>query len=420
MTLPKNLLLKVVQYAQNGQYAEIDGIDLDNRLKWKTAFIYADLNTLLPIYNEKKLQSIVAQLGLKSLVNTSSFAAMNRYLASQRPAEMSIYEYAHWLYHHLDEYLGIKQPLRHFILGSKYGEHDDMDMLPGMKSAGVISTDYGPVGISLADYYGEEDPSTLQQYLEENGCTELKTATQQLHLFLNIRPGDLVAVKRRSYPKNGHGVLEIDTLAVVVALNGEVYSYDPVLGHCLSVQFIPYEGPPELHIGGYRSAFQHIVDENYIKVIFGQCAVKNVEDLTRVLNGPMRRAIESLNTTTSTRRAIAECTITREHNKLQERFAAFLREKYGSDKVKLEQNYVDIRLIEENRVTFYEVKKDYRPIRCIREALGQLLEYAYRHQEGNEVRCVVVGPVLANEEDEAYVSFLRSQLQLDFTYVGFP
>ncbi len=416
----KTLLLDVVRSAQNGQFDIIDAIDLDDRLKWKTAFIYADLNTLMPIYKAEKLKVIVVSLGGKGEVDMSSCAAMNRYVASLRPPDMSIYDYSHWLYHRLDEYVGKIKPLEYYIIGSKYGEHDNKDMLPSMRSAGVVSTDYGPLGLSLAAYYGDDNKEALRQYLEENGCQELNTANDQLYTFLNIRPGDLVAVKNRSYPKEGRGVLEIAMLAVVVECAGQVYSYDPVLGHCLQVQFIPYEGPRELPIGAYRSAVTRVVNESNRKVIFGQCAVQNSAQLAVVLNGPLRRAMESVNTGTSVRRAIGECTINRDHNRLQERFAAYLRETHGAEMVRMEENYVDIRLVEDSRITFYEVKKDFRPSRCIREALGQLLEYVYRHQGQKEIYCVVVGPVVANESDEAFVTYVQSKLNLKFSYLGFP
>ena len=416
----KSLLLDVVHSAQSGQFGDIDAVDLDNRLKWKTAFIYADLNTLVTVYKEEKLKEIVEALGGKGMVDMSSFAAMNRYVASLRPPGMSIYDYSHLLYHHLDEYVGKNTLLEYYIIGSKYGEHDDENMLPSMLASGVVSTDYGPLGLNLAAYYGDDNKQALRQYLEENGCRELDTATDQLHTFLNIRPGDLIAVKKRSYPKEGRGVLEIAVLAVVIECAGQVYSCDPVLSHCLQVQFIPYEGPSELPIGAYRSAVTRVVDENNRKMIFGQCVVQNSAQLASLLNGPLRRAVESLNTGTSVRRAIGACTINREHNRLQEKFAAHLVGKYGAEKVIMEENYVDIRLVENDRITFYEVKKDFRPSRCVREALGQLLEYVYRHQGEKEICCVVVGPVVANENDQAFVTYVQSHLNLKFSYLSFP
>lgn len=414
----RDLLIKTVIYAQNEDFSQIDAINLDNRLKWKTAFIYAKLNTLVPIYKEDKLQAIALALGGKDIVSSGSFARMNEFIASKRPLDMSIYEYSYWLYHRLDEYINKREEVQYYIVGSKYGENNDEDVFPLMKKKGVISTDYGPA-ISLSDYYGNNNKEDLIEYLEEYGG-ENSTALKQLHCFLNIRLGDMIAIKKRSYPHNGHGALEIHCLAIVVEVDGQIYSYDHDLGHCLNVQFIPYEGEQVLNIGGYREAVIHVVNQEYRNAIFGQCAVNSPQDLVSVISGPLRRAIEELNTHTSIRRAIKECVINRRHNKLQEAFAKYLKSKYGENKVFLEENFVDIRVVEDDALTFFEVKKDYRPVKCIREALGQLMEYSYQHQGEKPIRFVVVGPSLASSEDEQFIRFLKQSIKQEFDYIGFP
>ncbi len=416
----RDLLVKTVSCAQSGNFLEIDAINLDNRLKWKTAFIYAQMNTLVPIYKAETLKNIALALGGKGIVRMDSLASMNQFIASKRPLDMSMYEYSYLVYNHLDEYINNKEGLQYYIIGSKYGVNDNEDVYPLMLENGVVSTDYGPSGLSLLDYYGDDNKDALHEYLEEHECNEFETTLKQLHCFLNLRVGDMIAIKKRSYPQGGQGTLEIHCLAVVIEVDGQVYSYHQDLGHCLNVQFIPYEGEKMLNIGGYRSAVIHIDNNEYRKAIFGQCSVDTAQELASVITGPLRKAIEELNTRTSIRRATKECVINRGHNKLQERFANYLKSKHGDDKVFIEENFVDIRLVEDNALTFFEVKKDYRPARCIREALGQLMEYSFRHQGKKPIRCVVVGPSKVSSDDKRLLEYLKHHLKIEFDYIGFP
>src|SRR5205085_1871238 len=68
----------------------------------------------------------------------------------------------------------------------------------------------------------------------------------------------------------------------------------------------------------------------------------------------------------------------RRHNRLQLKLAEMLREKYGQAAVCLEVNGVDIRIVVRHtgHLLFVEVKSEADARLAIRQALGQLLEYA--------------------------------------------
>lgn len=411
------LIIQTIEFASRGDYAAIDRIDLHNTVKWKTAFMYAAPNALIPIYKAEKLKEIANALGGHDAVKRESLAEINRFIAAQRPYDMSIYDYAHRVYYELQAHLGQMYSPKYYIVGSKYGAHNNQDMFPLMKEKGVISTDHGPRDLSLADVYNQDlSAEELRDYIEEQGYTVEEGTAGQLALFLKIQVGDVVAIKKSTYRQNGHGVLEIHTLAVVESVDGTVYWFDPALCHCLNVRLIPYEGPLVLPIGGYRSTVTHVKDEKNLKAIFGRCAVDTSGELVQVINGPLRRAVDELNTTAYIRRGASECFVLRGHNDIQQRFAAQLKTHYGPENVHMELNYVDILVEEPDQITFYEVKNDDRPDRCIREALGQLLQYAFRHQSDKPIRCIVVGPSATSPEDEAFIRYLKGILGIDFDY----
>ena len=57
--------------------------------------------------------------------------------------------------------------------------------------------------------------------------------------------------------------------------------------------------------------------------------------------------------------------------------------------------------------------------RCIRFALGQLLEYGHYPNNARAARFVVVGDAPASEHDQAYLRHLRETYQLPIYYSCF-
>ena len=87
----------------------------------------------------------------------------------------------------------------------------------------------------------------------------------------------------------------------------------------------------------------------------------------------------------------------------------------------MEEDFVDIKLVEDDKVTFYEVKPFSTARQCIREALGQILDYSWfvAFEDTKQIRLIIVGPNKPNSEEEEYISYVKSNLGLDFDYIGF-
>jgi hypothetical protein len=110
----------------------------------------------------------------------------------------------------------------------------------------------------------------------------------------------------------------------------------------------------------------------------------------------------------------------RRHNQLQLKLSHQLRGKYGHHAVRLEENGIDIVLTRTDGVVYIEVKSQPDPRLAIREALGQLLEYALFARPGAALpELVVVAPGEPGPAVNRYVHSLSSELQIPLRYVSF-
>ena len=118
------------------------------------------------------------------------------------------------------------------------------------------------------------------------------------------------------------------------------------------------------------------------------------------------------------RRAIPPVVVTPEHARIQARLIEELRNEYPSATVSHEENYVDVSLRTETEITLFEIKSDLDPKTVIREALGQILEYAYHPSRTYDLplRLVVVGRVPLGEGETGYLNILRTRFQIPLEY----
>lgn len=84
-----------------------------------------------------------------------------------------------------------------------------------------------------------------------------------------------------------------------------------------------------------------------------------------------------------------------------------------------EHAYVDLKVIDQDGATFYEIKMDTSAKRCIRNALGQLMEYSSYPTEQRAQKLVVVGDAPATEDDKMYLRHLRDLYELPIYYAQF-
>ncbi len=113
------------------------------------------------------------------------------------------------------------------------------------------------------------------------------------------------------------------------------------------------------------------------------------------------------------------------HNHIQNILLVYLRDKYPSDKIELETGTgygTNIDLIRESlegRTIFYKVKTYPSAKSCIREALGQLLEYAYYPDRKMADELVIVSQAPVQQAERDYINHLRREFAMSVSYVQF-
>lgn len=112
------------------------------------------------------------------------------------------------------------------------------------------------------------------------------------------------------------------------------------------------------------------------------------------------------------------------HNDIQFALGEYLRRRHGKDSVCAEYltrngTKVDIALRIPEGLIFYEIKVALRAQDCIRQALGQLLEYSYWPGARRARSLIVVGEPACDDEARRYIQRLRNEFELPVEYRQF-
>ncbi|MBL6871366.1 MAG: AAA family ATPase [Flavobacteriales bacterium] len=168
--------------------------------------------------------------------------------------------------HYFDIITGYKRQPNYYIIGSKYGENNDIDVFPKMLENNFVSVGFAP-HLDLSDFYLTDDAEIIEYLKEEN---EAGNSYNALKLFLNIKAGDKVAIKASGSPRRKKGFLSIvGIFEIVQNKDGEVYSHDPDgLGHNLNVKVVDAPIYKEFEIGGYGSTVHKLSNQDHISQIF--------------------------------------------------------------------------------------------------------------------------------------------------------
>jgi len=116
-----------------------------------------------------------------------------------------------------------------------------------------------------------------------------------------------------------------------------------------------------------------------------------------------------------------EINIDARHSYLQERLYNTLIELFGNENVGLENyingNRIDIVLkLTGNKYIFYEVKTGSSAKSCIRQAMGQLFEYAFWNRTDLDAEIVVAGEFEMDITTLNYIKYLKSEFKIPISY----
>lgn len=273
---------------------------------------------------------------------------------------------------------------------------------------GVISTGFAEK-VDLTPIIGKSYDNALT-WLEKKIPDESDTAKRTLARFAGIKPGDVVALKAHSAPIGNQARLVIARYAVVTGSACSTYARSPELGHTLGVEFLDEQEPLELNLG-YGQTLHLINDPNRISLIFGPYA--------EAARSAASHAAGTGDKATHTSEVLARGAylMQRAHNQIQNELRRQLIRLYGEACVAQEEQYVDLMVRLPSRTILIEVKSSPSPISCVREAIGQLLQYSWRlGLNGKRISYVVVGPSEPNTEDQSFFSHITSETKIALRY----
>jgi hypothetical protein len=107
----------------------------------------------------------------------------------------------------------------YYLIGSKYGDHNDEDIFPQMVQKSAVSVGFA-WRYDLSKWFGKPENEIIE-YLSKEG--QNSTSYYVLKLFLNLKEGDLIAIKSKGSPVGKNPRLVICGYAVVKKNNGKIY-----------------------------------------------------------------------------------------------------------------------------------------------------------------------------------------------------
>lgn len=300
--------------------------------------------------------------------------------------------------------------MNYYIIGSKYGKQSEgfRDIFPSMLEKGVVATGFN-WDEDLTHLIGKSHGYIINALKSKS---ESQKSYSTLKHFLNLKPGDLIAIKIHSAPSGKQARLVIGAYAVVKGLGNPIYKHCKELGHTIEVDFIETDLAYELPFG-YGRTIHKIEDSKRIKPIFGYYSDCQID-----LNNQYVELILKKTTDVSVKSSSGYI-LSRAHDKIQNSLAISLKNKYGDNaKIKMESSYIDVLVELEDKFILYEVKSSLCPQRCIREALGQIIQYGHslKQKSNKSIEYVIVGPTKVDDSACSYYRYIKNIITEPLSY----
>jgi protein involved in ribonucleotide reduction len=108
------------------------------------------------------------------------------------------------------------------------------------------------------------------------------------------------------------------------------------------------------------------------------------------------------------------------HSRIQNALYRSLIETHGTENVAMEENYIDVLVTTSEGVDLYEVKSASYASECVREAIGQLLTYAFRITDRKVKNIIVVGQYPLTQEELRFMKYIQSIISIPILYQYCP
>lgn len=161
----------------------------------------------------------------------------------------------------------------YYLIGSTYTYEDKSseDIFDEMRSRNVVCVGYANMDLSHLYRKAHQD---IINYLK--GMEEKPASYNSLKHFLNLKRGDMVAIKKWNMVA-GVGGMKVLAYARVVERNGRVYSYDKGgLAHMVNVEYL--DTPADMFPYNYRTTIYHVTELDRIEKIFGSIGMEAAMD----------------------------------------------------------------------------------------------------------------------------------------------
>lgn len=268
-------------------------------------------------------------------------------------------------------------------------------------------------GMDLTKFYNG-DFDKLDKILRKRG--EKPTTISQVKKFLNLQPGDMIALKGVGSPIGNTARLDIVGYAVVVERDGIIYRNDPDefpngLGHLINVDFLEFGIKRTLQLG-YGQTIHKLDNKDHIEKVFGEYA-----DIFDKLKGRTNKGAKQKNIDDKLVSISGSYLRTAIHNKIQQGLYDILIKTYGESKIKMEENFVDIIVTDNDTTELIEIKPYESVVLCIREGLGQLLSYYHKdYFDKKNVSLTIIGSKEPTADEAKFIAFIQSTLNIKFRY----
>lgn len=196
----KSIICQVADAANNGNFNDIDSLDLGDAFKWKIAFLYSD-KSLVSIFNPTMLRIAAESKGLND-VKSKKVSEVQQYLLKVN-GDADIFEYSSELWKTAEEM--IKSNRNTWV----YAPGDGACFWEDFYNDGVMAIGWDDLG-ELSQYKNQNDINKELQSLYNTDKSKSNDAKACFDFCRKVNIGDTIIVKKGLYEILGCGVVESD------------------------------------------------------------------------------------------------------------------------------------------------------------------------------------------------------------------
>lgn len=208
----KELIVKIAECADKGEFKKIDSIDIGDAYKWKIAFLYSN-EKLLPVYKKEALEIAAEALELN---RNLSMGELQLQLMSKKADEETIYDYSNklWEMYSADNDIEkednpISESVRSNVKYWMYAPGEQAKMWDEFYDKGIMGLGWPDLG-DIRNYDSKEEVVKKLQELENTTSSKKNDATANYDFANHISKGDIVIAKRGRKEYLGYGIVLSD------------------------------------------------------------------------------------------------------------------------------------------------------------------------------------------------------------------